>query len=138
MAAPAEARKQFTALAGAISGIRNAFDHEPEKFGRNQLPAVTMLLRQAPQEHRETGGSADVTWTWRVNLYVSTFQRYRRAQEDLELYVPLLLAITRRHPDLDGTCAIANLTDTGRDPFFDDSNHYVVKELVLTAETYEI
>lgn len=121
----------FVAHAGAIAGVANAEDHEPEKLPR--LPAVTMLALPAAQADVATGGIVERTFTWRVMLYVGLGDGYRSAQHELGDLVELLLAITVDDFNAGGLCDHWQLTGDGSEPQFAHAEGWVFQRLRLTA-----
>lgn len=117
-----------------ISGLADALPYEPQALPRN-FPVVTLLFVGAPQEDVETG-FVEVTWHWKVNLYIS-LNDFRKAQDDLKRLVPLLLKITRTNPLLSNTAAWVHLSDEEEEPIFADEDRYLLKRLDLRAKTLE-
>lgn len=117
-----------------ITGLNDALPYEPQALPRN-YPVVTMLFVGAPQEDVATG-LVEVTWHWKVNLYISLMD-YRKAQDDLKRLVPLILNITRNNPLLSNTADWVNLTDEEEEPIFAHDDRYLLKRLDLRAKTTE-
>lgn len=134
MADLADIAAAAAATFGAVAGVQNALDHEPEKLPK--LPAVCILFRQAEPQDVATGGLETWAWTWRVNLYVP-LRDYRVAQANVATLVPRLVAAVRADRTLGGTAEQAYLTDEGREPVFAHAEGYLVKSLTLEAWTEE-
>lgn len=117
-----------------IPDLVDALDHEPQTLPR-ALPVVTLLFVGCPQEDVATG-LVEVTWHWKVNLYIPLVD-YRKAQLALKELVPTILDITRNDPLLSNTCDWAELTDEEEEPVFGTDDNWLLKRLDLRAKTTE-
>lgn len=126
-AAPIKAA--FVADADAIAGV-TAVDHEPADLP--DADAVVCLLFLPPSQEDVATGLTEVTWRWRVNLYLS-LRDYEKAQDELERIVPELYAIARDNPMLDGTCEKCFVLDIGREPTFAHRAGWLLQSLELRA-----
>lgn len=134
MTNPTTIEEGFITLAKQIDGLNDGLTYEPQSLPR-YYPIVTMLFVGAPQEDVATG-LVEVTWHWKINLYIS-LQDYRKAQEELKRLVPLLLNITRDDYSLGGTCEWSEITDEEEEPIFAEDDKWLLKRLDLRAKTTE-
>lgn len=118
----------------ALSGINSALDHEPKNLGK--LPCATLLLTRAAQEEVFTGPLTEVTWEWRVTLYVQ-LSDFKSAQDQLKaLMVPVLTILHADH-QLGGLVERSWITDDGEAPIFDVEAGVLMKFFSLSAITTE-
>lgn len=141
MTSPEAIAAKFAELAGAVTGVKAALDHEPEELP--SLPCVTMLHRRLQQDDRYTGPATENTWTWSVFITIPLGGRvagsdWQRAQATLYTLLPAILAITRQHPDLDDVCGRCSIADLGDEPDFDVEAGTFTKTLELSAVTQEV
>lgn len=137
MSQPKLIRQAFAAHAAAVTGVANAYDHEPELLPENmeEGAAVTMIIARVVPEIVETGGAVQVDWNWSVYVYV-LLSDYALAQDQMTELLPPLLLITMLDSDLGGTCDQAWLTDAGGEPFPEQADGgfmTLVKQLNLRA-----
>ncbi len=124
----------FLALVKTVPGLNDALDHEPQSLPR-AYPVLTMLFVGAPQNDVATG-LVEITWHWKVNLYVSLMD-YRKAQLEMKRLVPLVLKLTRQDPYLGNSCEWAEITDEEEEPIFSTDDKFMLKRLDLRAKTTE-
>lgn len=137
MSQPAEIRQAFASAVSQITGVLEAFDHEPEVLPANmdEGAAVTMIIAKVVPEIVETGGAVQIDWNWAVYVYV-LLSDYAAAQDQMTELLPPLLLITMLDPDLGGTCDQAWVTDAGGEPFPEQAEGgfmTLVKQLNLRA-----
>lgn len=128
-------RARFVAAAALVAGVSAAFDHEPA-----ELPAalgdgavVTMLGLPPAQIDVATGGLVNVSYAWRVNVYVNLPQGYAEAQYALADVLEPLLVITRADVDAGGLADAWTLTGGGQEPQFAHDEGWIFQPLTLAA-----
>lgn len=114
----------------AIVGLEDALDHEPRSLPR-ALPVATLLLTRTDPEQIETGIGEDVTYEWRLSIYVA-LQDWGAAQQELKRLVPVVLSAIRAKPTCSGLVDMLTVRDSGAEPIFSDDG-YVRKSLTLRA-----
>jgi hypothetical protein len=134
MTNPSDIEDAFIKKVQAIPGLIDAIPYEPQNLPR-ALPVVTLLFVGAPQATVDTGFK-EVTWHWKVNLYIS-LQDFRKAQNELKRLIPLLLDITRDDPRLGHSCDWATMSDEEEEPIFQEDDRWLLKRLDLRAKTLE-
>jgi hypothetical protein len=88
----------------------------------------------------ETGPHDDVTYVWKLSLYIA-LDDFELAQQQLKDLLPLIFAAIRAHPTADHAVDFLRVEDSGEDPVFSrpDSSDgsggpgYLRKSLTLTA-----
>jgi hypothetical protein len=122
--------QRFCEWVQAETDISNALDHEPERLPR--FPCLTMLVTTYSPLQAETGPHDDVTYAWRVRVYVA-LNDYRVAQMGLKQLVPQVLGVARHHATADGLCDFLSIVDTGSDPVFASEDGWLAKDVELRA-----
>lgn len=117
-----------------ISGLNDALTYEPQNIPR-YLPVATLLFIGAPENDFATG-IVEVTYHWRVSLYLA-LNDYKRAQDQLKELLPQLMSITRLNPRLNDTCTWAVLSDEDEEPVFAENDQWLMKTLHLRVQVEE-
>lgn len=130
----------LAAIEDVAPGVfKTLLPYEPRTFdGAVELPAITLLPLQAPDDDVETGPASQVTWTWRVALYASLNGGYEDGQAQLKLIWPRVLQAVRASPSLGVDGAWATLSDPGGEPEFNDAEEWVMKRLTLAIRRMEL
>lgn len=134
MANPNAIEDNFITAVKAIDGLSDALTYEPQALPR-YYPVVTMFFIGAPQETVATG-QVEVTWHWKINIYVGLTD-FKKGQDEMKRLVPLLLAITRADHTLGETCDWSEITDEEEEPTIGPDDKWIVKRLDLRAKTIE-
>lgn len=113
-----------------VADLKFALDHEPSSMPR--FPGTTLLVRRFSPAQAETGVGEDVTYDWRLRLYVA-LNDYRTAQTQIKELMPQVLAVARHHPTADGLVDFLTLVDAGEEPIFTSEEGWAAKDMFLRA-----
>jgi hypothetical protein len=117
-------------LTSEIPALKFALDYEPSSLSR--MPGTTLLARQYNPVQAETGVGEDVTYAWRLRLYVP-LNDYRQAQSAIKELMPQILACVRHHPTADGLVDFLSIVDEGEEPEFNVEEGWLAKDVILRA-----
>lgn len=118
----------------ALAGVAKALDHEPKNLPT--FPCVTLLLVRAGQDEVSTGPMTEVTWEWRVTLYLK-LSDFKQAQTQMKgLLLPMLTILHADH-QLGALVERSWITDNGDEPVFDIAEGVLMKTFSLSAITTE-
>jgi hypothetical protein len=123
----------------AVAGLEDSLDYEPETLPR-RLPVTTLLFTGGNPVQAETGPHDDVTYTWKLSLYIP-LDDYKVAQQQLKDLLPAIFAAIRHHPTADDVVDFLRVDDSNEDPVFSSPDRsdggggpgYLRKSLTLTA-----
>jgi hypothetical protein len=122
-----------------VPGIKDADDHEPKNVPRT-LPYASILLTRYDPVDAETSTGQDVTYGWKLSLYIA-LNDFERAQATMKDLLPEVGAAFREHPTADNLVDELRLSDPGVEPAFvvagAGGGGYLRKELQLTAVQIE-
>lgn len=137
---PTELEQAFLdAVEAAEPGLfPSRLDHEPREFTGYELPALCLLVLQAPDEDHQTGPATQVTWGWSVRIYCTLALGYEQGQAQLKAVWPALLKAIRSDPSLGVDGAWARLRDPGGEPEFSEREEWVMKRLTLEIRREEL
>lgn len=137
-------RDAFCALVEAeLDGV-TALAYEPEYLP--DPPVVTMVASVFEQADRETGPVTDNVHGWELRVYVALSEpadgstgAYEAGQHALEDLVPDIYSLVRAHPDINGTCEWASLSDSGApvDFYHQAGQQYAMKSVQLRCAVFE-
>lgn len=119
-----------------IGKLEDALDHEPQNLPR-ALPVTTLLIIRFNPVQAETGPHDDVTYDWRLSLYVK-LNDFRTAQQEFKDLVPAILSKVRSIPTAGGLCDFLNIEDVGDEPVFAPSDGFARKSLLMHARLTEV
>jgi hypothetical protein len=118
-----------------VPGIKSAHDHEPKNVPK-ALPAATILLTRYDPVDSETGPGQDVTYGWKLSLYIP-LSDLERAQVTMKELLPKVGAAFRHHATGDDLVDELKVSDSGQEPIFvldkAGGGGHLRKELQLTA-----
>jgi len=117
-------------LTAEVPDLKFALDHEPQSLPR--MPGTTLLATMYNPVQAETGIGEDVTYAWRMRLYVP-LNDYRQAQAQIKELMPQILACIRNHPTGDGLVDFLSLVDEGQAPDFNIEEGWLAKDALLRA-----
>ena len=136
---PTPIEAEFVARVKLIAGLESALDYDPHELPK--LPAIAMLFLLPDDTDHQTGPATQVTWRWRIRLYVPLRSKkgsdFRRAQQHFKDLVPAILNVLRDDRSLGGTCEMARLRQLGEEPEFSVEGKYAYFDYMLLAETEE-
>lgn len=141
MTSPEAIETKFALLAGQVTGVEYAEDHEPERL--KKTPAVTCVYLGydvAEEDKRELGPQLNVRWEWRVHLYVELANgQWKQAQHTYRDLVSRLVTLPKHDLTLGDVCDGWALNDPRSEPDFGEHRPgMLLKELELFAWTYEV
>ena len=112
-----------------------AYPYEPGNL--QGLPCTTLLSTRYDPIQAETGPHDDMTYEWRLRLYVALHD-YEKAQDEIDHLIPLILDVPRHSPTLDGDVDFFVMYDPGTEITFSKEDGWAAKDLtarVVRTET---
>lgn len=122
-------------VAERVPEIVKAYPFEPGTL--KDYPCVTLLSRRFDAAQAETGPHDDMTYEWRLRLYVA-LQDYEKAQDDIDTLIPLILDVPRHHPTMEGDVDFLLFYDFGNEIVFSKDDGWAAKDLVARVSRTEL
>lgn len=117
-----------------IPGLK-VYPYEPGHL--QEYPCVTMLTRRYHPEQAETGPHDDMTYDFRLRLYVDLGD-YEKAQDEIDHLMPILIDVPRHHATMEGEVDFLVFLDAGADPVFSAADGWAAKDLVARMQRTEL
>ena len=122
-------------IAARIPELTKVYDHEPGQL--KGYPCVTMLSRRYDPLQAETGPHDDMTYEWRLRLYVQLVD-YERAQNQIDDLMPLLCDVPRHHATMEGDVDFLIFYDPGSEIEFSSEDGFAYKDLIARVVRTEL
>lgn len=113
-----------------VPDLKFVLDYEPQSLPR--FPGTTLMATMYSPLQAETGIGEDVTYEWRLRLYVA-LNDYLTAQTQIKMLMPQILAVARHHPTCNGLVDFLTLVDEGSEPDFNVTEGWLSKDATLRA-----
>lgn len=101
------------------------------------FPCVTLLSRRYDPVQSETGPHDDMTYEFRLRLYVQLVS-YERAQDEIDDLIPVILDVPRHNATMNGDVDFLVFYDPGSDITFSSDDGWAMKDLVVRVVRTEI
>lgn len=122
-------------ILGAVPGILESFDHEPQSM--NQLPAAT-LYWDGFSQNDQASRRKSVNWVWIIRIYVPIrTSNVKKPQDDIRNFVKNAIKQLRADPSLGSSCLYHKVNNGDVFALLDQNNPLLVAELTLEATTNE-
>lgn len=110
-----------------VPELVRSYAYEPGSL--QGLPCTTLLSRRFDPNQTETGPHDDMTYEWRLRLYVSLHD-YEKAQDEIDHLIPLILDVARHHATMEGDVDFLLFYDPGLDIIFSREDGWAAKDLI--------
>lgn len=115
--------------------LERVYPYEPQHL--QGLPCVTLLSRRYDPLQAETGPHDDVTYEWRLRLYVE-LNNYEKAQDEIDHLIPIILDVPRHHATMEDDVDALTFYDFGAEITFSKEDGWAAKDLVARIVRTEL
>ena len=122
-------------IATRVPELDKAYAFEPASL--RAYPCTTLLSRRFDAAQAETGPHDDMTYEWRLRLYVQLTD-YERAQDEIDTLIPLILDVPRHHFTMEGDVDALVFYDLGTEIVFSAADGWAAKDLVARIVRTEL
>jgi hypothetical protein len=122
-------------VAERVPELMRSYSFEPGHL--NGFPCVTLLSRRFDARQAETGPHDDMTYEWRLRLYVA-LNDYEKAQDEIDALIPLILDVPRHHATMEGDVDFLVFYDFGAEIVFSKDDGWAAKDLVARVQRTEL
>jgi len=126
-------------LAGYIQArvpeLAAVYAFEPGRL--NGLPCVTLMSRRFDPVQAETGPHDDMTYDFRMRLYVSLHD-YEKAQDEIDDLIPIILDVGRHHATMEGAVDFLSFIDSGSEIIFSKDDGWAAKDVLVRVIRTEL
>jgi hypothetical protein len=122
-------------IADRVPELERVYPFEPAHL--SGLPCVTLLSRRFDPIQAETGPHDDMTYEFRLRLYVA-LNDYSTAQDQIDDYIPLILDVPRHHATMENEVDFLSMHDPGIEIGFSKEDGWAWKDLVARMRRTEL